>query len=81
MLEAGVVASVLAFQGLAALPVVVAQFVVNDAMFPLFQLLPDGRSLLMSSLEAMMVVTVRAEARLYVAARRDYARMVAKTKG
>jgi hypothetical protein len=33
MLGAGVVASVLAFQGLAARPVVVAQFVVNGAMF------------------------------------------------
>jgi hypothetical protein len=36
----------LAFQGVAALPVVVAQFVVNGAMFLfLFQALPGGRSL------------------------------------
>ena len=46
MVEAGVVALMLAFQGVAALPVVVAQFVVNGAMFLfLFQALPGGRSL------------------------------------
>ena len=33
MVEAGVVALMLAFQGAAAFPVVVAQFVVNGAMF------------------------------------------------
>jgi len=37
---------VLAFQGVAALPVVVAQFVVNGAMFLFsFQALPGARSL------------------------------------
>ena len=46
MVEAGVVALMLAFQGVAALPVVVAQFVVNGAMFLfLFQALPGGWSL------------------------------------
>jgi hypothetical protein len=42
VVEAGVVALMLAVQGVAALPVVVAQFVVNGAMFPLFQA-PPGR--------------------------------------
>ena len=57
MVEAGVVALVLAFQGLAALPVVVAQFVVNGAMFLfLFQALPGGGSLPVPELEAVMVV-------------------------
>ena len=46
MVEAGVVALMLAFQGVAALPVIVAQFVVKDAMLLfLFQALPGGRSL------------------------------------
>ena len=46
VVEAGVVALVLAFQGVAALPVVVARFVVNAAMILfLFQALPGGRSL------------------------------------
>jgi hypothetical protein len=46
LVEAGVVALVLAFQGVAALPVVVAQFVVNGAMFLFsFQALPGARSL------------------------------------
>ncbi len=46
MVEAGVVALMLAFRGVAALPVIVAQFVVNGAMF-LFssQALQGGRSL------------------------------------
>ena len=53
MVEAGVVALMLAFQGVAALPVVVAQFVVNGAMFLfLFQALPGGRSLPVPELEA-----------------------------
>jgi hypothetical protein len=39
-------ALMLVFQGVAALPVVVAQFVVNGALFLfLFQALPGGRSL------------------------------------
>jgi len=46
VVEAGVVAMVLAFQGVAALPVAVAQFVVNGAMFLFsFQALPGGWSL------------------------------------
>jgi hypothetical protein len=46
MVEASVVAMTLAFQGVAAFPVVVAQFVVNGAMFLfLFQALSGGRSL------------------------------------
>jgi len=45
MVEAGVVDLMLAFQGVAALPVVVAQFVVNGAMFLSFQALPGGRPL------------------------------------
>jgi len=43
VVEAGVVALMLAFQGVAALPVVVAHFVVNGAMFLSFQALPGGR--------------------------------------
>ena len=47
----------LAFQGVAALPVIVAQFVVNGARFLfLFQALPGGRSLPVPELEAVMVV-------------------------
>ena len=47
----------LAFQGVAALPVGVDQFVVNGAMFLfLFQALPGGRSLPVPDLEAVMVV-------------------------
>ncbi|MGD0411724.1 MAG: hypothetical protein ABSC18_08445 [Verrucomicrobiota bacterium] len=43
LVEAGVVALALAFQGVASLPVVVAQFVVNGAMFLLsFQALSGG---------------------------------------
>jgi len=43
LLGAGVVALVFAFQGVAALPVVVAQFAVNGAMFLFsFQALPGG---------------------------------------
>ena len=46
VVEVGVVALVLAFQGLAAIPVVVAQFVVNGAMFLFsFQALQGGWSL------------------------------------
>jgi hypothetical protein len=45
LIGAGVVAVMLAFQGVAALPVVVAQFVVNGAMFLSFQALPGGRPL------------------------------------
>ena len=46
LLGAGVAALVLAFQGIAELPVVVAQFVVSGAMFLfLFQALLGGRSL------------------------------------
>ena len=64
MVETGVIALMLAFQGVAALPVVVASFVVNGAMFLfLFQALPGGRSLPVPELEAVMVVTVSAEAR------------------
>jgi len=51
VVDAGVVALMLAYQGVAALPVVVAQFVVNGAMFLfLFQVLPGGRSLLVPEL-------------------------------
>jgi hypothetical protein len=55
----------LAFQGVAALPVVVAQFVVNGTMF-LFSLqaLTGVGSLPVPELEAVMVVTVSAEVRL-----------------
>ena len=53
----------LAFQGVASLPVVVAQFVVNGAIFLfLFQALTGGRSLPVPELEAVMVVTISAEA-------------------
>ena len=46
LLGAVVVALVLAFQGLAALPVIVAQFVVDGAMFLFsFQALPGSWSL------------------------------------
>ena len=63
LLGAGVVAVMLAFQGVAALPVVVAQFVVNGAIFLfLFQALTGGRSLPVPELEAVMVVTISAEA-------------------
>ena len=63
MVEAGVVALMLAFQGVALLPVVVAQFVVNGAIFLfLFQALTGGRSLPVPELEAVMVVTISAEA-------------------
>jgi hypothetical protein len=66
VVEAGVVALMLAFQGVAALPVVVAQFVVNGAMFLFFfQALPGGRSLPAPEMEAVMVVTVSAAARLW----------------
>ena len=65
VVEAGVVDLMLAFQGVGALPVVVAQFVVNGAMFLfLFQALSGGRSLPAPELEAVMVVTVSAKARL-----------------
>jgi len=47
----------------------------------LFQALLGGRSLPVQELEAVMVVTVSAEARFRRRRRRDYARMVAKTKG
>jgi hypothetical protein len=57
VVEAGVLALMLAFQGVAALPVGVDQFVVNGAMFLfLFQALPGGRSLPVPDLEAVMVV-------------------------
>ena len=63
VVEAGVVALMLAFQGVASLPVVVAQFVVNGAIFLfLFQALTGGRSLPVPELEAVMVVTISAEA-------------------
>ena len=53
MVEAGVVALMLAFQGVAALRVGVAQFIANGAMFLfLFQALPGGRSLPMPELES-----------------------------
>ena len=53
MVEAGVVAVMLAFQGVVALPVVVAQFVVNGAMFLfLFQALSGDRSLPVPELES-----------------------------
>ena len=45
VVDAGVVALMLAFQGVAALPVIVAQFVVNGAMFLSFQALPGARPL------------------------------------
>ena len=64
VVEPVVVALDLAFQGVAALPVIVARFVVNGARFLfLFQALPGGRSLPVPELEAVMVVTVSAEAR------------------
>jgi len=43
LIGVGVVARVLAFQDVAMLLVVVAQFVVNGAMFLSFQPLPGGR--------------------------------------
>jgi hypothetical protein len=56
---------VLAFQGVAALPVVVAQFVVNGAMFLfLFQALPGGRPLPAPELGSRDGGAVSAEARL-----------------
>ena len=65
MVEASVAALILAFRDVAALPVVVAQFVINGAMFLfLFQALPGGESLPVPELEAVMVITVSAEARL-----------------
>jgi hypothetical protein len=67
----------LALQGVAALPVVVAQFVVNGAMFLfLFQALLGGRSLPVPELEAVMLVTVSVEARLRRRCRKNYGRMV-----
>jgi hypothetical protein len=79
--EAGVVALMLAFQGVAALSVVVAQFVVNGAMFLFpFQALPGDRPRLVPELEAVMVVTVSAEAPLQRRRRKNYVRMVSKTK-
>ncbi len=80
MVEADVVALGLPFQGDVALPVVVAQFVVNGAMFLfLFQALPGGKSLPVPELEAVMVVTVRAEARLQRRRHKNYGRMVFET--
>ena len=77
VVEAGVVAQMLAFQGVPALPVVVAQFVVNGAMFLfLFQALPGGRSLPVPDLEVVMVVTVRAEARFRRRRGKNQGRMV-----
>ena len=81
VVESGVVALILAFQGVAALPVVVAQFVVNGAMFLFsFQALPGGRSLPVPELEAVMVVTVSAEAWLRRRRRKNYGRMVFESK-
>jgi hypothetical protein len=80
VVEAGVVALMLAFQGVAALPVVVAQFVVNGAMFLfLFQALPGGKLLPVPELEAVMVVTVSAEARFRRRRRKNNRRMVFET--
>jgi hypothetical protein len=77
LLGAGVVAVMLAFQGVAALPVVVAQFVVNGAMFLFsFQALPGGWSLPVPEMEALMVVMVSAEARLRCPRLKNYGRMV-----
>ena len=65
VVDAGVVALMLAFHGVAALSVVVAQFVVNGAMFLfLFQALSGRWSLPAPELEAVMMVTVSAVARL-----------------
>ena len=81
VVETGVIALMLAFQGVAALPVVVASFVVNGAMFLfLFQALPGGESLPVPELEAVMVITVSAEARLRRHRRINYGRMVFESK-
>ena len=70
----------LAFHGVAALPVVVARFVVNGAMFLfLFQALSGRWSLPVPELEAVMVVTVSAVARLRRRRRKNYGRMVFET--
>ena len=45
MVDAGVVVLMFAFQGVAAFSVIVAQFVVNGAMFLSFQALPGARPL------------------------------------
>ena len=45
VVDAGVVVLMFAFQGVAAFSVIVAQFVVNGAMFLSFQALPGGRPL------------------------------------
>ena len=45
VIDAGVVVLMFAFQGVVAVPVIVAQFVVNGAMFLSFQALPGGRPL------------------------------------
>jgi hypothetical protein len=79
MVEAGVVDLMLAFQGVAALPVVVAQFVVNAAMFLSLQALPGGSPFPVPSLEAVMVATVSAAARLRRRRRKNYDRMVFET--
>jgi hypothetical protein len=52
LLGASVVALVLTFQGIAALPVVVAQFVVHGAMFQSVQALPGDRPLPVRHLES-----------------------------
>jgi hypothetical protein len=79
--EAGVFALVIAFQGVAALPVVVAQFVVNGAIIlSLFQALLGGRSLPVPEMEALMMVLVIAEARLRRRRGKNYGRMVFETK-
>jgi|ERR1035441_7907503 hypothetical protein len=80
VVEAGVVALMLPFQDIAALPVGVDQFVVNGAMFLfLFQALPGGKSLPVPELEAVMVVTVSTEARLRRRRHKNYGRMVFET--
>jgi len=80
VVEVGVVALILAFQGVAALPVVVARFASNGARFLFsFQALPGGRSLPAPEMEAVMVVTVSAAARLRRRRRKNYGRMVFET--
>jgi hypothetical protein len=80
VVDAGVVALMLAFHGVAALSVVVAQFVVNGAMFLfLFQALSGRWSPPAPELEAVMMVTVSAVARLRRRRRKGYGRMVFET--
>jgi hypothetical protein len=79
VVEAGVVDLMLAFQGVAALPVVVAQFVVNGAMFLSFQALPGGRPLPAPELGSRDSDYVSAEPRRQHRCRKNHGRMVFET--